>query len=353
MKQLTIVLLSILLLGTHVTHAASEPSPWAKEGVNALQVTEKFREEAFQEYQDTITREEFIYLAVRLFEIYNDQEIIIDESIEFTDTDDPYALKGATVGLTTGIGNNKFGPKELLTREQLATFMIRTLGIGQVKLNDDSGYRFSDDEAFSSWAKRNIYLAKANNIVDGVGNDRFNPKGTATVEQALLITHNILSNVDKSAWNYGGRTEIVEGVEFNSVEDVTEETVQVAAGYVKADVVKDLSQVAFDHLKFYKDDTTGKLMVKGYVPKAPSGFKTWMVIDVYYEEKVPYSIQNQWYGKGEDREYIKSLSSTTGYYHIATDMDPAYNFPCMRAIQEGEYFEEEILGTLDNSATRA
>ncbi|WP_407646432.1 S-layer homology domain-containing protein [Fusibacter ferrireducens] len=39
------------------------------------------------------------------------------------DTKALYALKGATVGITSG----KFGPNELLTREQLAAMMVKIL----------------------------------------------------------------------------------------------------------------------------------------------------------------------------------------------------------------------------------
>lgn len=56
-------------------------------------------------YEKDITRGEFIYIAVRMYEVLSGVEIEIDKSIAFTDTNDSYALKGASVG------SNKVDPK--------------------------------------------------------------------------------------------------------------------------------------------------------------------------------------------------------------------------------------------------
>jgi len=170
-----------------------EPSSWAKGAIESLKLTGEFRDEAFTNYKDNTTRGEFIYLAVRTYELIKNQEIEIDSAIEFTDTNDIYALKGASIGITGGIGGGKFGMNQYLTREQLAVLMINVMKLSGLTLSEPNDYTFSDEMKFNSWAKDSIYLAKANGIISGTGDNSFNPSGSATVEQSLIIAHKILT----------------------------------------------------------------------------------------------------------------------------------------------------------------
>lgn len=176
------------------------PSHWASESVVELKGSGLFQMEKFSGYQDYITREEFIYYAVRLYEILSGRSIEVDTSISFSDTVDLYAIKGASVGITDGIGGGKFGAKDTLTREQLATLIARILKDGKIDLQAFSGEVFSDDSEISSWAKESVYLAQANGILNGVGQNRFDPSGKATKEMTMVIVNRIMNNYDGSSW---------------------------------------------------------------------------------------------------------------------------------------------------------
>ncbi|MCH4888534.1 hypothetical protein EZV73_13155 [Acidaminobacter sp. JC074] len=190
------MLISLVLLMTSLSVFAGEdePSGWAEEGLNLLKESEKFRQEAFGDYKEPITRENFIYLAVRLYELTTGMANGQLNDIEFIDTDDSYAIKGARLGITKGVEEGKFGPDQLLTREQLATFIVKTLELSRVPLKEADSYVFNDHSEISYWARKYVYKAKANGIIGGVGQDMFNPQGQATVEQALTIIKNIMSN---------------------------------------------------------------------------------------------------------------------------------------------------------------
>lgn len=82
---------------------AESPSNWAQEDINELRSTGYFDSKVFTNYKEPITREKFIYLASRLLEVFKGLEIEIDLDVYFLDTNDIWALKGATVGITTGI----------------------------------------------------------------------------------------------------------------------------------------------------------------------------------------------------------------------------------------------------------
>lgn len=194
MKKLIAILLNnIIIVGSFSTSFA-EPSSWAVDSINEMMSYEQFNPEAFKNYQGNITRQEFIYFAVRVYELLDGKEISLDPNISFKDTDDIYALKGASIGLTTGIGDGEFGANYFLSREQLATFMVRIYTLLELEMNPASLEKFADDDKISDWAKESIYKAKSNQIISGVGNNNVDPKGVASTEMAIVIANRILKN---------------------------------------------------------------------------------------------------------------------------------------------------------------
>lgn len=191
-------------MGSSSFASPGETAKWAAEDVAQLKGLEIFDSNIFTQYEKDITRGEFIYIAVRMYEILSGTLIEVDDSISFTDTKDIYALKGATVGITSGIGNDKFGYSDPLNREQLATFMIRILEMLNVEMVAQSKEIFADDGSISDWAKASIYTAKNNNIISGIGSNRVDPKGKASVQVALVISNRILKEKD-------GKTAKVDG----------------------------------------------------------------------------------------------------------------------------------------------
>lgn len=73
----------------------------------------------------------------------------------------------------------------------MATMMIRAFskaGIETTMGAIEMSARFDDHSIISEYAVESIYFMSANDLIKGVGNNLFNPKGNATREQALLIS---------------------------------------------------------------------------------------------------------------------------------------------------------------------
>ena len=89
---------------------------------------------------------------------------------------------GRTWAMGLGItdGTNPMGT---LTREQLAAMLYRYAGSPAVS----GSLSFSDSASVSTWAKDAMVWAVQNGILDGVGGNRLNPKGTTTRAQAAAI----------------------------------------------------------------------------------------------------------------------------------------------------------------------
>ena len=95
----------------------------------------------------------------------------------------------AEVGVTDGVGGGKFAPLTEITREQMCTMFGRYLKYAEIKLDTTVNKKesFKDDKDISSWAKEHVYNCQMAGIVNGMGNGKFEPKGTATRAQAASI----------------------------------------------------------------------------------------------------------------------------------------------------------------------
>ncbi|MCT4632094.1 MAG: S-layer homology domain-containing protein [Firmicutes bacterium] len=169
------------------------PSIGAQNSISELKKYDYFMDYAFKNYKKNITREEFIYLAVKLFELFDEEIIKLkDSTVKFSDTLNAYALKAATVDLIDDIWVGEFGSKKEVTREELATIIVRILEDTNLRPEKADGTVFADDSEFSSWARESIYIAKANGLLEGNEENKFNPKGKVTTEEALVITSKII-----------------------------------------------------------------------------------------------------------------------------------------------------------------
>ncbi len=87
--------------------------------------------------------------------------------------------------IVSGYGNNKFGPDDPITREQLVTILWRYAGKPETTGSLDS---FIDSGKASDWATSALQWAVEKEIVTGKGNGILDPKGRATrAEVATML----------------------------------------------------------------------------------------------------------------------------------------------------------------------
>ena len=142
-----------------------------------------------------ITRAEFAAVTVKVFENLTDTKTTPSSTSTFTDTTDAEVLKAHNTNLMIGVSATEFEPNTLLNREQAATALTRVLKRanipgwtfptdGQYKLNFTRPATFADDAQISDWAKESVYFMAANDIIKGVGENKFAPKAVTSAEQA-------------------------------------------------------------------------------------------------------------------------------------------------------------------------
>ena len=143
-----------------------------------------------------VTRLEFAKVAVQMYEEINGGKITAEMDNPFRDVDDPDVLKAYAGGITNGTKSYDdetmdFSPNERITREQMATMLMRALNNSGV--NTDSKRfdmkAFADDALLHDWGRNAVYYMAGIGSIKGVGENKFDPLGTATREQALLVAY--------------------------------------------------------------------------------------------------------------------------------------------------------------------
>ena len=141
-----------------------------------------------------VTRAEFASMLVRALSLKT------EEAVTFNDVADTdwYAKDIAAAyeaGLIAGVGNQKFAPEEVITREQMTAMIVRAYEIvnGPIE-NTDGTNNFTDGHAVSSWAKGYVNQAATLNLVQGKGNGMFSPLVTANRAEGAQIIYNLLFN---------------------------------------------------------------------------------------------------------------------------------------------------------------
>lgn len=206
MKRIIIVVLMLLFLSifnvTYCQASDQNASEWAKEELNELALTGLYSEQVIDDYKKLITREEFVSLAVILFEHLNGKEIELDKKIYFKDTYNADVIKAATVGITSGTSYLEFDPDGLITREALIKMLVTVLEGGAIHLDYIDIPQFDDHKAMSEWAVESVYKAKGYSMISGDDFNKFHPDHNASIEECLLIISRIMKKVHGSHFSY-------------------------------------------------------------------------------------------------------------------------------------------------------
>ena len=102
----------------------------------------------------------------------------------------------AASGIVEGKGNNKFDPNAAITRQEMAAILYRYSELKGYDVSDvDSLAAFTDADKVASWAKEPMGWAVENYVINGKGNGKLDPTGTATRAEVAQILMNLCNNV--------------------------------------------------------------------------------------------------------------------------------------------------------------
>jgi hypothetical protein len=187
MKKVLLSLVFVLCFSLTASFAA--PSNWAEADVKLAQELNLSTDQLMTDYQKNITREEFSEMIVLLYESLSGKKAELAGVSPFSDTQNSEILKAYNLGIVSGMGGGLFAPNDTITREQIAVMYYRTLQtIDPNLVLGIYPVGFDDKMEISNWAYDAVGFMNAKEILGGVGNNKVDPKGTATREQAIALT---------------------------------------------------------------------------------------------------------------------------------------------------------------------
>jgi hypothetical protein len=101
-------------------------------------------------------------------------------------------------GIIGGVGNNKFDPTGEVTRTQLAKMLVYAAGLDENEAVADPGF---SDVKTSDWFYKDVAVAAAHGLMNGMGNGTFGVDATLTRDQmatAIVNAFNLRGSVDTS-----------------------------------------------------------------------------------------------------------------------------------------------------------
>ena len=133
-----------------------------------------------------------------MYELFTNTMTTIGDAT-FSDTTDEYVLKAKNAGFINGVGNNLFEPDREITRDEIAALFVKLYDAAGIEYSQgETSQVFDDNDQIADWAKKYVQIAKANEIVNGIGNNLFAPKQKATREMALIMFNRTIEKFDNS-----------------------------------------------------------------------------------------------------------------------------------------------------------
>jgi hypothetical protein len=194
-----LLLLTFLMVGVAPVQAGGYQgaSQWAVPELDkALEyglITDRVR----NQMNAPITREEFAEIAVKLYEKGTGDVVEASSMGVFTDTSNPEIIKAYDLGIVSGTDEVRrlFSPHNLITREQVAAMMYRTI-LAMGALKDGAAFAvFMDSDQISPYAQEAVHYMGGWELIKG-SDYRFHPKGTCTREMAVLIAVRVYESAE-------------------------------------------------------------------------------------------------------------------------------------------------------------
>lgn len=172
----------------------AKTSTWAQSDVNfALNDNLLDLDLLGNDYTKNISRLQFCSVVVRLAEEMTGKTITPAAANTFTDTSNAYVLKAYAAGITSGTSATTFSPDATLNRQQMATFLYRTLRY--IEKNSDYKYtsytsklaNYADNAQLESWAVESMAFMNALDLIKGTSDTTLSPNNKCTIEQAIAV----------------------------------------------------------------------------------------------------------------------------------------------------------------------
>jgi len=181
-------------------------SEWATDGVAEAKSLDLLPEQLQTLYQYPISRRNFCHLLIQTLGKIAPQmvedAIKPAKDVQFFDVEtrarnypgEPcyippcsrHICLATALGVVTGYEDKTFRPENLITRQEAAAMLNRMLKVLEVDTPQGEAPKYADGDKIGSWAMEDVNAVSAAGIMNGVGEEKFSPEDTYTLEQSVL-----------------------------------------------------------------------------------------------------------------------------------------------------------------------
>lgn len=141
-----------------------------------------------------VTRAEFITMLMRGFELVGDTATCDYTDIKDGDWCYDAIAMASSMGIVNGLPDGSFGVNQEISRQDMSVMCVRLAQAIGLQLSEKSGSEsFADYDEISDYAKESVDMLSKSGIVNGTGDGKFSPKGTANRAQAAKIIYEMIA----------------------------------------------------------------------------------------------------------------------------------------------------------------
>lgn len=181
-----------------VVNGTNGISKWAVEEVQSAIFDKLTTDKVLMDFQKAITREEFCEIVVNMYENVTKTVAQPAAAETFTDTANESILKAYNLGIVMGVGEGKFDPESAITRQEIATMLLRAVKViaPEADYSVAQPKTFGDSDKVDEWAKEGVDYFASKDIIKGDGTN-FLPLDNCKCEEAIVLVKRICDAYSK------------------------------------------------------------------------------------------------------------------------------------------------------------
>lgn len=168
---------------------------WAVKSINALAAREIINGvgDGLYDPDRAVTRAEFTKMIVTMFDVFDPSASTTFADIAGSEWYAPYVATAQKLAITNGYPeDNTFRPNQIISREEMSAMLFRAADVLSVEVKAKlAKVDFADDANIQEYAKVPVYKMQQAQVLQGVGNNLFDPQGTCTRAQAAVAIYNM------------------------------------------------------------------------------------------------------------------------------------------------------------------
>lgn len=202
-KVLSIIVMLVMLVSVIPCNAEevqqNVTSDWATDYIVKAESIGLLKNVSGLVYKENITREKFCELIYDFIMITQRGITTPEHTNQFVDTDNDKIATLNAAEIIYGKSSTEFAPKDLLTREEAATIIVRMINKVMPMSVTEMYFEYDDSNEISEWASSSVQVISNLGFMNGVGENKFAPKDNYTTEQSITT---LIRMYDANTYEY-------------------------------------------------------------------------------------------------------------------------------------------------------